>query len=217
MNRLRISRPQRMPPVRPPALRAPRRPAPAGRAGFRAVFVLSSMSPRSASECVAGGPRRQARWSSAHGCRRSGAQTDVRCAPSGRTRCRASWWRGCWRPRRRRCPAAITALARLRAGRRAAAEFKAPGFDHADAEQPEYDVYPAKPLGPVPAPAEFRLRRRPLRLDRESPEKTAPPASASWRANTLFFDAPVGLFFCLDRKLGPPQWADLRHVHAGLP
>ena len=27
--------------------------------------------------------------------------------------------------------------------------------------------------------------------------------------NTQFFGAPVGLFFCLDRKLGHPQWADL--------
>ena len=27
--------------------------------------------------------------------------------------------------------------------------------------------------------------------------------------NYRFFDAPVGLFFCLDRKLGPPQWSDM--------
>jgi nitroreductase len=27
--------------------------------------------------------------------------------------------------------------------------------------------------------------------------------------NYVFFGAPVGLFFCLDRKLGPPQWADM--------
>jgi len=27
--------------------------------------------------------------------------------------------------------------------------------------------------------------------------------------NAELFGAPVGLFFCLDRRLGPPQWADL--------
>jgi nitroreductase len=27
--------------------------------------------------------------------------------------------------------------------------------------------------------------------------------------NFLFFDAPVGLFFVIDRQMGPPQWADL--------
>ena len=41
------------------------------------------------------------------------------------------------------------------------------------------------------------------------PATTARPGSASWRKNTELFGAPVGLFFCLDRKLGPPQWSDL--------
>ena len=27
--------------------------------------------------------------------------------------------------------------------------------------------------------------------------------------NGDLFDAPVGLFFCMDRKLGPPQWSDV--------
>ena len=27
--------------------------------------------------------------------------------------------------------------------------------------------------------------------------------------NYEFFGAPVGLFFCLDRRMGPPQWSDL--------
>jgi nitroreductase len=27
--------------------------------------------------------------------------------------------------------------------------------------------------------------------------------------NFEFFGAPVGLFFCLDRRLGPPQWSDV--------
>ena len=32
----------------------------------------------------------------------------------------------------------------------------------------------------------------------------------AWFAhNYQFFGAPVGLFYCLDRKLGPPQWSDM--------
>jgi nitroreductase len=27
--------------------------------------------------------------------------------------------------------------------------------------------------------------------------------------NYEFFGAPVGLFFCLDRRMGPPQWSDV--------
>jgi nitroreductase len=27
--------------------------------------------------------------------------------------------------------------------------------------------------------------------------------------NFQFWGAPVGMFFCLDRKMGPPQWSDL--------
>jgi nitroreductase len=30
-----------------------------------------------------------------------------------------------------------------------------------------------------------------------------------YRRNYLLFDAPVALFFALDRSLGPPQWSDL--------
>ena len=30
-----------------------------------------------------------------------------------------------------------------------------------------------------------------------------------YRRNFAFFDAPVGLIFCIDRGLGPAQWADL--------
>jgi len=30
-----------------------------------------------------------------------------------------------------------------------------------------------------------------------------------FRRNYRFFDAPVGLFFFIDREMGPPQWADL--------
>ena len=32
---------------------------------------------------------------------------------------------------------------------------------------------------------------------------------AFYRRNFRFFDAPVGLIFCIDRRLGPAQWADL--------
>lgn len=29
------------------------------------------------------------------------------------------------------------------------------------------------------------------------------------RRNLRFFGTPVGLFFCVDRRVGPPQWTDL--------
>ena len=35
------------------------------------------------------------------------------------------------------------------------------------------------------------------------------------KLNYQFFNAPVGLFICIDRKLGPGQWADLGgYIHA---
>lgn len=38
---------------------------------------------------------------------------------------------------------------------------------------------------------------------------------AQHKLNYQFFNAPVGLFICIDRKLGPGQWADLGgYIHA---
>jgi nitroreductase len=86
------------------------------------------------------------------------------------------------------------------------AEFKAV-VASTPMEEPEYEVYPSNLWEP------FRTRRyvcgedlyASIGISRED----RPGRFRQLARNTLFFDAPVGLFFCLDRKLGPPQWADL--------
>jgi nitroreductase len=87
------------------------------------------------------------------------------------------------------------------------ADFKAQVAKNPMGETPEYDVYPPSLWDP------FRTRRF------ENGEQLYASVGATredkatrlrWLArNTQFFGAPVGLFFCLDRKLGAPQWADL--------
>lgn len=74
-------------------------------------------------------------------------------------------------------------------------------------EAAEHDVYPPD-LGEP-----YRSRRRAAGRARyaalggagASPELLAELT----RRNYRFFGAPVGLFFCLDRRLGAPQWTDL--------
>ncbi|HEY2481310.1 MAG TPA: nitroreductase [Caulobacteraceae bacterium] len=74
-------------------------------------------------------------------------------------------------------------------------------------EAPEYDVYPANLWEP------FRTRRyqcgedlyASIGIDRED----RPGRLRQLARNLEFFGAPVGLYFCLERKLGPPQWSDL--------
>jgi nitroreductase len=74
-------------------------------------------------------------------------------------------------------------------------------------EPPEYDVYPPKLWDP------FRARRYVcgedlygvLGIGRE--DKAARLTQLA--RNYEFFGAPVGLFFTLDRRLGPPQWSDM--------
>jgi nitroreductase len=71
----------------------------------------------------------------------------------------------------------------------------------------EYDIYPAKLWDP------FRRRRAECAEDMfgtigiEREDRAARLGQVA--KNYVFFGAPVGLFFCLDRKLGPPQWADM--------
>jgi nitroreductase len=86
-------------------------------------------------------------------------------------------------------------------------DFKAEVARNPMGETPEYDVYPPSLWDP------FRTRRfengeqlyAAVGVPREDKA-----SRLRWLArNTDFFGAPVGLFFCLDRKLGPPQWADL--------
>ena len=74
-------------------------------------------------------------------------------------------------------------------------------------EGTEYQVFPPAMHEP------FRSRRfavgeqlyRSLGIARED----RPARLAQYSRNMMFFDAPVGLFFSIDRALGAAQWADL--------
>ncbi|MEO8113005.1 MAG: nitroreductase [Phenylobacterium sp.] len=89
----------------------------------------------------------------------------------------------------------------------ALAEFKALAAANPFGETPEYDVYPPNLWEP------FRTRRfqngEDLYATIGIPREDKPARLRQLAKNGEFFGAPVGLFFCLDRKLGPPQWADL--------
>ncbi len=87
------------------------------------------------------------------------------------------------------------------------AELKAQVAANPMGETPEYEVYPANLWDP------FRTRRfqngeelyASIKLGRDD----KPARLRQLARNGELFGAPVGLFFCLDRKLGPPQWSDL--------
>ena len=74
-------------------------------------------------------------------------------------------------------------------------------------EAPEYEVYPPELWDP------FRTRRfqcgEDLYATIDIPREDRGRRLAQLAKNIDFFGAPVGLFFALDRKLGPPQWSDL--------
>ncbi len=74
-------------------------------------------------------------------------------------------------------------------------------------ETPEYDVYPPNLWDP------FRTRRfecgEDLYATINIPREDRGARLAQLANNVNFFGAPVGLFFSLDRKLGPPQWSDV--------
>ena len=74
-------------------------------------------------------------------------------------------------------------------------------------EAPQYDVYPADLWEP------FRTRRFECGEDLYAsigiPREDRSSRLRQLAKNAGFFGAPVGLFFCLDRNLGPPQWADV--------
>jgi nitroreductase len=74
-------------------------------------------------------------------------------------------------------------------------------------DEPEYDVYPADLWEP------FRTRRFQSGEDLYAtigiPREDKPARLRQFANNAAFFGAPVGLFFCLERKLGPPQWSDV--------
>ena len=74
-------------------------------------------------------------------------------------------------------------------------------------EEPQYAVYPANLWEP------FRTRRYECGEDLYGAigigREDRPARFRQLAKNLEFFGAPVGLFFCLDRNLGPPQWADV--------
>lgn len=74
-------------------------------------------------------------------------------------------------------------------------------------EPPEYDVYPANLWDPL------RTRRYECGEDLYATigigRDDKPGRLRQLAKNGELFGAPVGLFFCLDRKVGPPQWADV--------
>jgi nitroreductase len=93
------------------------------------------------------------------------------------------------------------------------AEFKAmiaAKLAGGETETPEYDVYPHSLWEP------FRTRRRATGAQRYAAlgatDKDKAALDDLAARNYRFFDAPVGLFFCLDRRLGPPQWSDMGMV-----
>lgn len=87
------------------------------------------------------------------------------------------------------------------------AQFKALVAANPFGETPEYEVYPPNLWDP------FRTRRfqngEDLYATIGIPREDKPARLRQLARNGEFFGAPVGMFFCLDRKLGPPQWADL--------
>ena len=74
-------------------------------------------------------------------------------------------------------------------------------------EEAEYDVYPPNLWDP------FRTRRfvngEDLYASIGIPREDKPARLRQLARNGELFGAPVGLFFALDRKLGPPQWSDV--------
>ena len=74
-------------------------------------------------------------------------------------------------------------------------------------EGAEYDIYPRD----LKEPYEARRRRSGVMLY-ESIGVTREDRAGRYRQyarNFLFYDAPVGMFFCIDRSMGSPQWSDL--------
>jgi nitroreductase len=77
----------------------------------------------------------------------------------------------------------------------------------AGGEPPEYDVYPPGLWEPL------RTRRYECGEDLYATigigRDNKPGRLMQMAKNVEMFGAPVGLFFTLDRKVGPPQWADV--------
>ena len=80
-------------------------------------------------------------------------------------------------------------------------------FSHPRGEGSEYDIYPAN-LGEP-----YRSRRHKCGEDMYATigvtRDDKPARLRQFAQNYALFGAPVGLFFYIDRQMGPPQWSDL--------
>jgi nitroreductase len=80
-------------------------------------------------------------------------------------------------------------------------------FEHPRGEGSQYDIYPAG-LGEP-----YRSRRFKCGEDMYAtigvPREDKPARLRQFAQNYALFGAPVGLFFFIDRQMGPPQWSDL--------
>ena len=79
--------------------------------------------------------------------------------------------------------------------------------DHPRGEGTEYDIYPHELKEP------YRSRRYKCGEDLYATigivREDKPGRLRQFARNYRFFDAPVGMFVCVDRQMGPPQWSDL--------
>lgn len=70
-----------------------------------------------------------------------------------------------------------------------------------------YDIYPRELIEP------YRARRAKCGEDMYATMSIARENKAARLAfiagNFQFWGAPIGMFFCLDKQMGPPQWSDL--------
>jgi nitroreductase len=87
----------------------------------------------------------------------------------------------------------------------AAVRAKMPTHPRGDGS--EYDIYPAALWEP------YRSRRFKCGEDLYATIGVARDDKfgrlLQFARNYEFFGAPVGMFFCLDRRMGPPQWSDV--------
>jgi nitroreductase len=79
-------------------------------------------------------------------------------------------------------------------------------LDAGEREKGEYNVYPPNLWEPLNG---RRATAASQRFDATGIADDPAGAVEMQRENFAFFGAPVGLFFSLDRRCGPPQWADV--------
>jgi nitroreductase len=86
-------------------------------------------------------------------------------------------------------------------------ELKSQVASNPSGETPEYAVYPGDLWEPL------RSRRYQCGEDLYAtialPREDRAGRLRQLARNGAFFGAPVGLFFCVDRRVGPPQWSDV--------